>query len=101
MRHRRGWLILILALVTALVYAGLLVIRAWHHSRGHTDRDVSLIPVSAHGTNPASAVTAGFKVVVVACDDKGNVDVEDLRRKAAAHRDEVVLRQGVKRKMKV
>ena len=68
-------------------YAGLLVIRAWHHSRGDTGRDVCLIPVSAHGTNPASAVTAGFKVVVVACDDKGNIDVEDLRRKAMEHRD--------------
>ena len=68
-------------------YAGLLVIRAYHHSRGDTQRDVCLIPVSAHGTNPASAVTAGFKVVVVACDDKGNIDVEDLRRKAPEHRD--------------
>jgi glycine dehydrogenase len=68
-------------------YAGLLVIRAWHLSRGQTGRDVCLIPVSAHGTNPASAVTAGFKVVVVACDEKGNIDVEDLRRKAAEHRD--------------
>jgi glycine dehydrogenase len=67
-------------------YAGLLVIRAWHRSRGDTGRDVCLIPVSAHGTNPASAVTAGFKVVVVACDDKGNIDVEDLRRKALEHR---------------
>ena len=64
-------------------YAGLLVIRAYHRSRGDNARDVCLIPVSAHGTNPASAVTAGFKVVVVACDDKGNIDVEDLRRKAA------------------
>jgi len=68
-------------------YAGLLVIRAFHHSRGDTARDVCLIPVSAHGTNPASAVTAGFKVVVVACDEKGNVDVADLRRKAEEHRD--------------
>jgi len=68
-------------------YAGLLVIRAFHHSRGQTGRDVCLIPVSAHGTNPASAVTAGFRVVVVACDEKGNIDVEDLRRKAAEHRD--------------
>jgi glycine dehydrogenase len=68
-------------------YAGLLVIRAWHHSRGETSRDVCLIPVSAHGTNPASAVTAGFKVVVVACDEKGNIDVADLRRKAEEHRD--------------
>jgi glycine dehydrogenase len=68
-------------------YAGLLVIRAYHHSRGDTGRDVCLIPVSAHGTNPASAVTAGFKVVVVACDEKGNIDVADLRRKAEEHRD--------------
>jgi glycine dehydrogenase len=68
-------------------YAGLLVIRAFHHSRGQTSRDVCLIPVSAHGTNPASAVTAGFKVVVVACDEKGNIDVADLRRKAEEHRD--------------
>src|SRR5216684_2270319 len=68
-------------------YAGLLVIRAFHHSRGDTARDVCLIPVSAHGTNPASAVTAGFKVVVVACDEKGNIDVGDLRRKAEEHKD--------------
>jgi glycine dehydrogenase len=68
-------------------YAGLLVIRAWHRSRGQTGRDVCLIPVSAHGTNPASAVTAGFKVVVVACDEKGNIDVADLRRKAEEHKD--------------
>jgi len=68
-------------------YAGLLVIRAYHHSRGDTGRDVCLIPVSAHGTNPASAVTAGFKVVVVACDEKGNIDVADLRRKAEEHRE--------------
>jgi glycine cleavage system P protein (glycine dehydrogenase) len=66
-------------------YAGLLVIRAWHLSRGQAGRDVCLIPVSAHGTNPASAVSAGFKVVVVACDEKGNIDVEDLRRKAREH----------------
>jgi glycine cleavage system P protein (glycine dehydrogenase) len=68
-------------------YAGLLTIRAFHHSRGDTARDVCLIPVSAHGTNPASAVTAGFKVVVVACDEKGNIDVADLRGKAVEHRD--------------
>ena len=67
-------------------YAGLLVIRAWHRRRGQAERDVCLIPVSAHGTNPASAVTAGFKVVVVACDEKGNIDVADLRRKAEEHR---------------
>ncbi|HET7290936.1 MAG TPA: aminomethyl-transferring glycine dehydrogenase [Vicinamibacteria bacterium] len=66
-------------------YAGLLTIRAWHASRGQPHRDVCLIPVSAHGTNPASAVMAGFKVVVVACDDRGNIDVADLRRKAETH----------------
>ncbi len=63
-------------------YTGLLAIRAYHASRGEGHRDVCLIPVSAHGTNPASAVLAGFKVVVVACDDKGNIEVADLRRKA-------------------
>ena len=66
-------------------YTGLLVIRAWHKSRGQGDRDVCLIPQSAHGTNPASAVMAGMRVVVVACDAKGNVDVADLRAKAAEH----------------
>jgi glycine dehydrogenase len=65
-------------------YAGLLTIRAYHASRGEGHRDVCLIPVSAHGTNPASAVMAGFKVVVVACDERGNIDVADLRRKAEA-----------------
>ena len=68
-------------------YAGLLVIRAYHHARGDEDRNVCLIPVSAHGTNPASAVMAGFRVVPVACDDHGNVDVADLRDKAQSHRD--------------
>jgi glycine cleavage system P protein (glycine dehydrogenase) len=67
-------------------YAGLLAIRAFHRSRGDLDRTVCLIPSSAHGTNPASAVMAGFDVVVVACDDDGNVDLEDLRAKIAAHR---------------
>ncbi len=66
-------------------YAGLLVIRAWHESRGDAGRDVCLIPVSAHGTNPASAVMAGMKVVVVACDEDGNIDVGDLRAKAEAN----------------
>ncbi len=66
-------------------YAGLLVIRAWHESRGEGDRDVCLIPSSAHGTNPASAVMAGLKVVVVGCDRDGNVDLADLRAKAQAH----------------
>ncbi|HSM51704.1 MAG TPA: aminomethyl-transferring glycine dehydrogenase [Thermoanaerobaculia bacterium] len=66
-------------------YAGLLVIRAHHRARGEAHRDVCLIPVSAHGTNPASSVMAGMKVVIVACDAHGNVDVEDLKAKAAAH----------------
>jgi glycine dehydrogenase len=64
-------------------YAGLLTIRAFHKSRGEVRRDVCLIPVSAHGTNPASAVMAGFRVVAVACDAHGNIDVADLRQKAA------------------
>ena len=68
-------------------YAGLLVIRAYHLARGDTKRDVCLIPSSAHGTNPASAVMAGMKVVVVACDDDGNVDVADLKAKTEAHKD--------------
>ena len=63
-------------------YAALLAIRAYHESRGEGHRDVCLIPSSAHGTNPASAQLAGLKVVVVACDENGNVDVEDLRAKA-------------------
>src|SRR6266511_1834805 len=67
--------------------AGLLTIRAWHASRGEGHRNVCLIPVSAHGTNPASAVTAGFRVVAVACDDQGNIDVPALIAKAEAHKD--------------
>ena len=66
-------------------YAGLLVIRAWHRSRGEGQRQVCLIPASAHGTNPASAHMAGMQVVVVACDSGGNVDLADLRAKAAQH----------------
>jgi len=68
-------------------YAGLLVIRAWHHSRGDQHRDVCLIPTSAHGTNPASAVMAGLQVVPVACDVHGNIDRDDLEAKAIAHAD--------------
>ena len=68
-------------------YTGLLVIRAYHRSRGDERRDVCLIPISAHGTNPASAVMAGMRVVVVACDAQGNVDVADLERKAAENAD--------------
>jgi len=70
-------------------YAGLLMIRAWHASRGETHRDVCLIPASAHGTNPASAQMAGMRVVVVACDDQGNVDLADLEAKAAKHAREL------------
>ncbi len=70
-------------------YAGLLTIRAYHQSRGDHGRDVCLIPVSAHGTNPASAAMVGMKVVVVACDDHGNINVDDLRRQAEAHSDKL------------
>ncbi|KAF0654708.1 glycine dehydrogenase [Cyanobium sp. Copco_Reservoir_LC18] len=66
-------------------YAGLMVIRAWHRSRGEGHRQVCLIPTSAHGTNPASAVMAGMRVVAVACDAQGNIDIADLEAKAAAH----------------
>ncbi len=68
-------------------YAGLMVIRAFHHARGEGHRDVCLIPVSAHGTNPASAAMAGMTVVAVACDRHGNVDLTDLERKAVEFRD--------------
>ncbi|NUQ47707.1 MAG: aminomethyl-transferring glycine dehydrogenase [Phycisphaerae bacterium] len=66
-------------------YAGLLAIRAYHESRGQKQRDVCLIPTSAHGTNPASATIAGYRVVPVACDSKGNIDPADLRAKAREH----------------
>jgi len=66
-------------------YAGLLVIRAYHRARGDTGRKVCLIPTSAHGTNPASAAMAGMEIVIVACDEHGNVDVADLEQKAAQH----------------
>ena len=68
-------------------YAGLLAIRAYHHSRGDTQRDICLIPESAHGTNPASAHLCGMTVVVTKCDANGNVDVEDIRRNAEKHAD--------------
>ncbi|HWP81418.1 MAG TPA: aminomethyl-transferring glycine dehydrogenase [Bacteroidota bacterium] len=70
-------------------FAGLLVIRAYHQDRGEGKRNVALIPSSAHGTNPASAVMAGYKVVVVKCDDMGNIDVDDLRRKAEEHKNDL------------
>jgi glycine dehydrogenase len=68
-------------------YTGLMVIRAYHRDRGQGHRDVVLVPSSAHGTNPASAVMAGMKVVVVKCDEEGNIDLEDLRKKALEYRD--------------
>ncbi|MCF5275503.1 aminomethyl-transferring glycine dehydrogenase, partial [Pseudomonas syringae] len=70
-------------------YAGLLAIRAYHQSRGDEHRDICLIPSSAHGTNPATANMAGMRVVVTACDARGNVDIEDLRAKAVQHRDQL------------
>lgn len=68
-------------------YAGLMVIRAYHQSRGDIQRDIVLIPSSAHGTNPASAVMAGCKVVVVKCDANGNIDLTDLKQKAEQYKD--------------
>ncbi len=70
-------------------YAGLLAIRAWHESRGDHQRDICLIPSSAHGTNPASAAMAGYRVVVTACDKDGNIDMADLAAKAAQHADKL------------
>jgi glycine dehydrogenase len=105
LRQTRGWQILFqqledwLAEITGFAgislqpnagsqgeYAGLLVIRAWHLNRCEDHRNICLIPSSAHGTNPASAVMAGLKVVAVACDDEGNIDLADLRAKADAHK---------------
>lgn len=68
-------------------YAGLMVIREYHRKRGEGHRDVVLIPSSAHGTNPASAVSAGMNVVVVECDEKGNISIADVRKKAEEHKD--------------
>ena len=68
-------------------YAGLMVIKAYHESRGDAHRNICLIPSSAHGTNPASAVMAGMKVVVTKATEEGNIDVQDLREKAEAHKD--------------
>jgi glycine dehydrogenase len=70
-------------------FAGLIAIRGYHESRGEGHRSICLIPSSAHGTNPASAVMAGMKVVVVKCDEDGNIDVADLREKATAHADDL------------
>ena len=94
-------------------YAGLLAIRGYHHAAGHSFRDVCLIPTSAHGTNPASAVIAGFKVVAVACDSEGNIDLPDLKAKAEQHKDNLaalmitypsthgVFEEGVKQACKI
>ena len=68
-------------------YAGLLTIRAYQESRGEGHRDVCIIPLSAHGTNPASSIMAGCRVVSVACDERGNIDVEDLKARVAEHKD--------------
>ena len=68
-------------------YAGLKVIKAYHESRGDHNRNVALIPSSAHGTNPASAVMAGMKVIITQCDEKGNIDLADLRAKAEEHKE--------------
>ena len=68
-------------------YAGLMVIRAFHHHRGEKQRNICLIPVSAHGTNPASAVIAGLKVIPVLCDEQGNIDLQDLTAKASEHQE--------------
>ena len=70
-------------------YAGLLVIQAYHRSRGEGQRNVALIPSSAHGTNPASAAMCGMNIVVIKCDSKGNIDVEDLREKAELHSEDL------------
>lgn len=70
-------------------YAGLLAIRRYHRARGEAERDVCLIPVSAHGTNASSAVIAGFRCVAVKCDEQGNIDVGDLRERIEAHRDQL------------
>merc|ERR1712151_26439 len=68
-------------------YAGLMSIRGYHQSRGDHHRNICLIPVSAHGTNPASAVMAGMKIVPTQVDAQGNVDIDDLKAKAEEHAD--------------
>ncbi len=70
-------------------YAGLMVIRAYHLDRGDTQRNIALIPSSAHGTNPASAAMAGMKIIVVKCDENGNIDVADLKAKAEQYKNEL------------
>lgn len=68
-------------------YAGLMTIRGYHHANGQSNRNIMIIPTSAHGTNPASAAMAGFKIVLVGCDDNGNINVEDLKAKAIENRE--------------
>src|SRR6476660_5403120 len=70
-------------------YAGLMVIRAYHESRGESHRNIALIPASAHGTNPATATMAGMQVIVTKTSENGNIDVEDLRAKAIEHKDDL------------
>ncbi len=70
-------------------YAGLMIIRKYHIKNGEAHRNVALIPASAHGTNPASAAMAGMKIVVVDCDERGNIDVDDLKAKAELHKDDL------------
>ena len=68
-------------------YAGLMAIRAYHHSRGDQHRNVCIIPTSAHGTNPASAIMAGMTIVTVSTDAEGNIDIAEMREKATLHAD--------------
>ena len=70
-------------------YTGLMVIRAYHASRGESQRNIALIPASAHGTNPASAAMAGMKIIVVKCDENGNIDVDDLKTQAEKHKEDL------------
>ena len=72
-------------------YTGLMVIREYFKDKGESHRNIALIPSSAHGTNPASAVMAGMKVVVTKCDESGNIDVEDLRAKAEEYKDNLAV----------
>jgi glycine dehydrogenase len=88
-----------------------MVIKKYLEFKGEGHRNITLIPSSAHGTNPASAVMAGTKVVIVACDDRGNIDIDDLKAKAAEHKDHLaalmvtypsthgVFEEGIKRNL--
>ncbi|MCP4849906.1 MAG: aminomethyl-transferring glycine dehydrogenase [Verrucomicrobiaceae bacterium] len=72
-------------------YAGLLAIRGYHHTKGEESRDICLVPTSAHGTNPASAVMAGFKVIPVQCDEDGNIDLDDIRSRVEEHGEKIAV----------